>query len=428
MINPRRKDVPVTQSLSAPARPLPRRDRCVLLVALILAVSAFGALAGSASASTLVDPSVNSTLGSLPTTPACDANTGGDVDEEICLYVTNALTAWHKTSTGPKVSGAGTKLYYTSSSDIAGGWHEGYGVYWAGPFCPAATWTNWNVDGGNSTTQAGPTSGAGSCIGVSNGFTFGQRRQVQFWDNDSTANSGEWKLFAQIGSITAGQGVFRVGNNDGGSFGDVPYCDAHNNRLSQWVSCGAVGVTSYQGVFNTAHANDGIGASRVSGGFYVQDYPVAIKIINNLPDSVFIANPPGTPEHAKQDTNASTFLGEARATTGHTLWWVGYRMRLGHRNGASQVLHARIPLTGTLESTQIGVLREQWHGATVTIKTDLTLAKNPDGTLVEGVTAKDSTCTIGDTTAAGAQAKCEVLSATHGSPSHPAEVHVRIYN
>lgn len=402
--------------------------RLASLVALVLALSAFGALAGSASASTLVDPAINTTFGSLPTTPACSANTGGDVDEEICLYVTNAMTAWHLTSTGPRLSGAGSKLYYTSSSDIAGGWAEGYGVYWAGPFCSAATWTNWNVDGGNATEDAGPVSGRANCIGTHHGFTFGQRRQVQFWDDDYSASSGEWKLFAQVGSVSLGHGVFRAANNNGGSWHGVPHCDAANNHLSQWVSCGAIGQDSYNGVLNTAAAGDGISASRISAGFFVQDYPVAIKITNSLPDSRFIANPPGTPEHAIQDTVASTFKGGAVAATGQTLWWVGYRMRLGHRNGANQVLHAKIPLTGTLEPTVSGAIREQWHGATVTIHTNLAIAKNTDGTLAEGVDAKSSTCTIGDTTASGAQAKCEVLSATTGSESLPAEVHVRIYN
>ena len=405
-----------------------RRYRAATLVAFACVVSAFCVFAGSASASTLVDPSVATTLGALKTTPACEADTGGDVDEEICLFVTNAMTAWHHTSTGPKLSGTGSKLYYESASDIAGGWAEGYGVYWAGPFCSAATWTNWDVNGGQNTIAAGPTWGRDSCIGVNHGFTFGQRRQVQFWDDDYSASSGEWRLHAQAGSVSFGQGQFRVANNDGDTWHGVPHCDDANNRLSQWVSCGAVGQDSYNGVLNTAAAGDGIDASRISAGFYVQDYPVAIKITNSLPDSKFIANPAGQPEHAMQDETASTFKGGAVASTGQTLWWVGYRMRLGHRNGANQVLHARIPLTGTLEPSVAGAIREQWHGATVTIHTNLAIAKDASGTLADGVDAKGSTCTIGDTTASGAQAKCEVLSATTGSESLPAEIHVRIYN
>ena len=397
-----------------------------LIVAVTIAIcAAFGASA--ASASTLVDPTINHKIHTLPSTPACSADTGGDVDEEICLYVTNAMTAWHHTDSGPRLSGAGSTLYFTQSNDIAGGWAENYGVYWAGPFCASATWTAWNVNDGNATEQAGPQNGRDKCIGITNGFTFGQRRQVQFWDDDYSASSGEWKLFGEVGSVNLGHGIFRVSNNNGENWKGSPYCDEANNTLSQWVSCGAIGETAYHGVTNTAAASDGIDASRISAGFYVQDYPVAIQVTNALPDSTFIANPPSTPEHAMQDT-ASTFVAGASAATGHSLWWVGYRQRLGHRNGSTAVQRVRIPLTGTLEPSAASPIREQWHGATVSITALLTMEKNADGTATGGIEAGTSTCTVGETTASGAQAKCEVLAAAAGSPSHPAEVHVRIYN
>ena len=406
--------------------------RIALKAALIapLAVGACAALAipGTASASALVDPAINTTLGDLPTTPACAADTGGDVDEEICLFVTNALTAWHHTATGPRLTGTGTKLYFTHSNDVAGGWAENYGVYWAGPFCAAATWTGWNVDGGNSSEAAGPQDGRDKCIGEAQGFTFGQRRQVQFWDDDSTASSGSWKLYGKVGGESFGQGVFRVANNDGDSWHGSPYCDVLNNRLAQWTTCGAIGATSVNGVLNLAAASDGIDAHRISVGFYVQDYPVAVKVRNDLPDSVFVANPVATPEHAMRDDAASTFKGEATAATGQSLWWVGYRERLGQRYGGSEVTQVKIPLTGTLQPSTAGAIREQWHGATVTINVKLGQLKDAEGKPTGGVDDNNSTCTIAETTASGAQAKCEVLAGTKGAPSHPAEVRVRIFN
>ncbi len=399
-------------------------------LALAVGIGAVLALGIPAVASaSLIAPTVTPTLDALPTTPACSADTSGDVDEEICMYVTNALVAWHPGTATPQLSGSGTKLFFTASSDIGGGWAEGYGAYWAGPFCAAATWTNWNVDGGNSSDQAGPDNGRDKCIGETQAFTFGQRRQVQFWDDDSSASSGEWKLYGKVGS-TKFQGVFRAANNDGDTWHGDPSCDFNNNGLSQWTSCGAIGATGYHGVLNTAPANDGITADRISAGFYVQNFPVAIMVKNDLPGSTFTVQDEQAITHARKASTASTFKAGAVARPNHPLWWVGYRQRLGHRNGATSVNTITIPLSGKLEPEVNTGIAEQWHGAVVHVTLKLTAEVGTDGVATGGVVVDRSptACTMTETTKSGAQAKCEVSEPDAGGPSSPAHLVVRIHD
>ena len=407
-----------------------------LLLAPVVGAALVVAALGAGSAQARYAPGIANLLdASSVTTPPCTANIGNDVDEEICMFVTNQLLAW--SSKPPKVTGAQAASYartgplltgnksliwmpYGGGRGVLGGWKDGFGVYYAGPACPGAkapgeTFPLNHNDYGLSESNPGPRNGANKCVGTHQGWGFGARRQVQFWDDNASANSGLWNLDARAGDVPLGMGTFRATNNGGAPWGnDVPTCDK-NKGLGWWISCAPSGQVGNDGEVNSAGAADGISASRLSAGFYVHDFPVAVKVTNQIKGSVFEVTGV-TESNVKTSARASTLHGPsidggAGATISvgsgvDSLWWAGLRRRDG----------GTIEISGVLTATDPSA-SEAWNGASVVITVPFSATSK----------AAEATCQLTMTNQAGSSAQCVRTTYQAGGVRNPGVAEFRIF-
>lgn len=348
-----------------------------------------------------------------PTPPCAPQPETPSGDETICMYITNQLLAWSdKPSSsasqasrefynehGPKLTGKSRVYMPDGGSAGAGGYKDGYGRYWAGPACAAGSRAGLTITPETPMLQAnawpGPSrndspSGRNACAGESQGFKFGTRRQVQFDDWSYSASSGRWKVAAKVNGLFIGEADFYAANNGGTVWGDDPH---GAGSLYDWTSFSRTytdGGRNDRGQVNTntVAGNDVCYYDTcLSAGFYLKNFPIAVKVANELPGSrIRVLGVGGS--GVRRVSAASTMITGSTATAGtetSSLWGAGLRKR----DGGTAQIEARIEAVDSANT-------DAWNGARVTIAVPF----------ADGSKASDATCRIDMPSRGGESAQC----------------------
>lgn len=393
--------------------------------------------AGVGSASGMFDPGIEDALATAPGVPPCrpDTNLGSASrsrgseeggynddwtntspdDEEICGHFYNYMVTWSKkpaasdaqgvkdfAAQGPTLGKGATQWVSANPLQAVGGaWMDGNGQWMWGPRC-------------NNPKE--PKSADGYdyryCNQEAYGWGFGENVEMSYWDQNFTSNAAFAYLQQKAGDVSFGVLYFRMYNNGGENDGHPGNCDDAKSNAKTWLSCAAMDQGKVTDT--TENANDP-SYDRLAYGFYVQNYPVAIRVANDLPESRLDIRSVNTGT-ARASAQSSTLGNGTSLTAGATpdaLWWAGYRARLG----------STITITGKLVSTATPPAQENWVNQTVTITAKFPAPPNPepkDKTVTEeGNSSNGATCKINASQTSGEQAQCSVTNFVNGSPSNP---------
>lgn len=335
-------------------------------------------------------------------------NTSPD-DEEICGHFYNYMLTWTPapgsgdSAAARKFAAAGPKagkgaLQWVSPNPlkaVGGAWTDGNGQWMWGPRCTNA-----------SEPRAKDGYDYRYCNKPENGWGFAENVEMSYWDQNFTSNAAYAYLQQKAADVSFGVLYFRMYNNGGSSDGKPGNCDATQSNAKLYLSCGAMNTSD---ITNAPENADDTDYDRMSFGFYVQNFPVAIRVGNDLPDSRLDIRSV-TPGKARTSERSST-LGDGESITANAtpdaLWWAGYRERTG----------STITIVGKLASTTSPPATDPWVNATVTITVKFPDPAD-DKTRTTGDTA-GATCKINHTQASGEQAQCLVNKYVGGGPSDP---------
>ncbi|MBM3634732.1 MAG: hypothetical protein FJW99_05505 [Actinobacteria bacterium] len=391
---------------------------------------------GVGSASGMFDPGIEDALATAPPVPACRpdtskgsasrtrgkdeggynddwTNTSPD-DEEICGHFYNYMVTWSKkpaaadaqavsefAAQGPSLGTGATQWISEDPLQAVGGaWTDGNGQWMWGPSC------------GN--LERGQKDGYDYryCNKPEYGWGFGQNVEITYWDQNFTSNAAFAYMKQKAGDVSFGPLYFRMYNNGGESDGKPGNCDDSKSNARTLLSCAAMDQGKITDATENANDPD---YDRLAFGFYVQNYPVAIRVANDLPDSRLDIRSVNTGT-ARVSAQSSTLGNGTSVTSGQSpdaLWWAGYRAREG----------STITITGKLVSTATPPAQEPWVNQTVTITSRFPAPPNPqpgDKTVTErSESSNGATCRINQSQTSGEAAQCNVTNFVNGSPSRP---------
>ena len=393
--------------------------------------------AAATSSSGMFDPGIEDALATAPGVPPCRpdtslgsasrsrgksdggynddwTNTAPD-DEEICAHFSNYMVTWSKkpgaadaqatkdfAAQGPTLGTGATQWISANPLQAVGGaWMDGNGQWMWGPRCSNPTEPR-SADGYDYRY----------CNQESYGWGFGDSVEISYWDQNFTSNAAYAYMQQKAGDVAFGVLYFRMYNNGGANDGHPGNCDNAQSNAKTWLSCGAMDQGK---VTDTTENSIDPDYDRLAYGFYVQNYPVAIRVANDLPNSKLDIRSINT-GNARVSAQSSTLGNGTSVAAGEmpdALWWVGYRAREG----------SSISITGKLVSTATPAPADPWVNQTVTITVRFPAQSNPDPkdtTVTEAAnTSNGATCKINHSQASGEQAQCAVTNFVNGSPSNP---------
>lgn len=383
-----------------------------LMIAAALTTTAFASAASAVSWDTgIKERYENSNVSTPPCMPQPETPSG---DETICMFITNQLLGWsdkpsstasqaareYYNEHGPKLTGKSRVYMPEGGSAGAEGYKEGYGRYWAGPACANGSKSGLTITPETPMLQGNAwpglsrnnnASGRNACVGEGQGFKFGTRRQVQFDDNGYSASSGRWQVAAKVNGLAIGEANFYAANNGG-----TPWSGTHPHgagSLFDWASFSRVyadGGRNDRGQVNTnaVAGNDSCYYDTCfSAGFYLKNFPIAVKVANELPGSrVRVLGVGGT--GVRRVSAASTMITGSVATAGtemSSLWGAGLRKR----EGGTVQIEARLEAVDSSNT-------DAWNGARLTITVPF----------AQDSKAADATCKVDLPSRGGESAQC----------------------
>jgi len=420
------------------------------LIALVLAAAAVPLIAGCGSSDTTQPaastraaaggagatsgpfaPGIENELANAPSVPQCRPDTGlgsasrtrgkeeggsnddwtntSPDDEEICGHFYNYILTWSAApnpsdatatrrfaAAGPK-AGKGALQWVSPSplKAVGGAWRDNNGQWMWGPRCTNA-----------SQPKAKDGFDYRFCNTPANGWGFGQNVEMSYWDQNYTSNAAYAYLQQKAEDVDFGVLYFRMYNNNGGSDGNPGNCDAAQSNAKIYLACGAMNTSD---ITNAPENADDPKYDRMSFGFYVQNFPVAIRVGNDLPESRLEIRSVN-PGKARTSDRSSTLGAGSEITANESpdaLWWAGYRERTG----------STIRITGKLASIASPKATDPWVNAPVTI--EVRFPDPADDKTRTTTPPSGATCKITHTQASGEQAQCVVTNYVGGGPSNP---------
>ena len=351
-----------------------------------------GSPAAASSSLDQVDPEAVKTLES-PRGP--DSCTNRLSNEEICSDYSNYLLSYRPAAGDPDFKTRGPYLVGSTASTNSEIWIEDV-----------------STGAGNDGKERSRSPSKTDAEGKKTGEYFGRMVEVNFNDDGDIGNSGSVRIKAKAGDVDFGSIHFWLRNEDGADDDDAE--GSRYNGDNDWAYCekqrGGGGGAMYLSCGSMNNPVEGVQSCQDNGddeecgfSFYLQDYPVRVRVRNLLPDSeleierVAQAEPSGAENFGfKRSDQASTITGGSKLSgsedQAESLWLAGFRARAG----------ASVKIVGRLRATTEAAKGSAWNGQSVEMvatwgQVKVKKTKTEDGKSVEyQVTEQpDPTCKVG---------------------------------